>query len=561
MRGFVVTNIGQDREARVPVEEALVLGRTADCGVVIDDGAASRRHMEILRRGPKFYWRDLGSTNGTIVNGRRMLEGELRHGDQIQIGESRFIFEVDADADSGPEQVQPSEPLLDSTVFKETVLEGEREIPQTIQPSKAEYLLKAVYEVMNDIATNYEPCSLVDRILVTTMKAIDAQRGAVLFAGAEHLLEPCPVCNHIHVIENNRLRAAGRNEIKISNTVVDRVLRGGESVLYRDTGDGDLDVSESIMSLKLRSIICVPLRGKTGVIGVLYVDSTRANQQYSHDDMLLSTAVGNSAGLALENAQMHRQILEKQRVDQEIEHAWTIQEGFLVREWPDDDARFEVFGEMRPAKTVGGDFYDFVRPAEDIVGILIGDVSGKGVPAALTMAQLLAEFRLRALELPSPAEVLRRLNSAFVTRSQRGIFCTMAYLRLDLRNGHLTCANAGHHGAIRIGAADATLCVEASGPPIGILDDGGWEDVEIEANGGETFLLYTDGIVEARSPAEGTAEEREYGVERIIGLARGWGGSPRALLHDIMEDVTRFCAPHLPHDDCTMIALRYSGTT
>ncbi len=555
-RGFVVTGGAEHGARRVPVENALVIGRTAECGVVVDDGAASRRHMEILRRGPKFYWRDLGSTNGTVVNGRRMLEGELRHGDEIQIGETRFLFEVEAEVEAAP----APEPLADSTVFKETVLEGDREIPQTIQPSKAEYLLKAVYDVMNDIATTYEPCSLVDRILVTTMKAIDAQRGALFFAGAHQDLLPCPVCNHIHVIENNQLRAADRGEIQISNSVVERVLNGGESVLYRDTGAADqVNVSESIMSLKLRSIICVPLRGKTGVVGVLYVDSTRANQQYTHDDMLLSTAVGNSAGLALENAQMHRQILEKQRMDQEIEHAWTIQEGFLVHDWPQDDSRYVVFGETRPAKTVGGDFYDFVRPDENTIGILIGDVSGKGVPAALTMAQILAEFRLRAFELSSPADVLRRLNSTFVVRSQRGIFCTMAYLRLDLATGRLTCANAGHHGAIRIGASGATLFGEASGLPIGILEEGTWSDVESVMEPGESVLLYTDGIVEARGGSEGANEVLEYGVERLMEHVRGRLVAPRELLAGIVEDVYAFCSPHMPHDDCTMIALHYQG--
>lgn len=109
--------------------------------------------------------------------------------------------------------------------------------------------------------------------------------------------------------------------------------------------------------------------------------------------MLLSTAVGNSAGLALENARMHVQIVEKNRTDSEIQHAWQIQQGFLINEWPEDDARFKVYGDTRPAKTVGGDFYDFVQPDDAHVGLLIGDVSGKGVPAALTMAQLLTEFR------------------------------------------------------------------------------------------------------------------------------------------------------------------------
>jgi phosphoserine phosphatase RsbU/P len=244
-------------------------------------------------------------------------------------------------------------------------------------------------------------------------------------------------------------------------------------------------------------------------------------------------------------------------MDQEIEYAWTIQEGFLVREWPRDDPRFEVFGETRPAKTVGGDFYDFVRPDETTVGILIGDVSGKGVPAALTMAQILAEFRLRALERQSPAEVLQRLNSTFVTRSQRGIFCTLAYFRLDLATGVLTGANAGHHGALRIGPHGADLFAEASGLPIGILEKGTWADVETVLQPGETVLLYTDGIVEARGSADGAPGLREYGNQKLVDLVAGYLGPPQEVLHRVMDDVHAFCRPTMPHDDCTMIALRF----
>ena len=211
--------------------------------------------------------------------------------------------------------------------------------------------MRAVYAVMNEIASDYEPCSLVDRVLETTMRAIDAQRGAIYFAGdAGDELLPCPVCGHVHLIRDGQLRRAASGEITISKTVAHRVLAGGETVLFQDSdGDGELSTAESIMSLHLRSIICVPLRGKFGVRGILYVDTDRPGHQYTREDMLLTTAVGNSAGLALENVTMHRQILEKQRIEQEIALAWTIQEGFLVKEWPKDDARFEVYGQTLPA--------------------------------------------------------------------------------------------------------------------------------------------------------------------------------------------------------------------
>ena len=208
--------------------------------------------------------------------------------------------------------------------------------------------------------------------------------------------------------------------------------------------------SVSIAALNLTSILCVPIRTQNEILGILYIDTDIADHEYTEDDMLLAAAAGNSAGLALENARIHQDLLEKQRIEQDIEAAWTIQEGFLVSDWPTDDPRFEVYGLTRPAKVVGGDFYDFARIDEDHVGLLIGDVSGKGVPAALTMAQLLAEFRLCATGADSPAEVLRRLNERMVVRSRRGTFCTAALVALNLGTGNFMGANAGHHPVLRI---------------------------------------------------------------------------------------------------------------
>ena len=134
---------------------------------------------------------------------------------------------------------------------------------------------------------------------------------------------------------------------------------------------------------------CVPIRTQDSISGILYIDTNIVDHAYTQDDLLLAAAAGNSAGLALQNAQNHQALLQKQRIEQDVEAAWNIQEGFLVSDWSTDDSRFEVYGRTRPARIVGGDFYDFVRIDKDRVGLLIGDVSGKGMPAALTMACLL----------------------------------------------------------------------------------------------------------------------------------------------------------------------------
>lgn len=556
LRGFLVCKKGGEAGRRVPVGTSITLGRSVECGCVVDDAAASRRHVRITAEGERFLWKDLGSTNGTQLNGMPMLEGVLRDGDKLQIGETEIAFELE-------EFVEEPKNDGDTTTFTETITNWQKSGKVEPREERAENLLRAVYTVMNEISSNYEPCPLLDHILQTTMKAIDAQRGAIVFASEEDKgLEPCPVCRKYHVIARGKVQHVGERDFHISETVAQRVIKRGESLLYQDTDrDSELNVSESIRSLKLRSIICAPLRGKFGIFGILYVDSDSPKHQYTHEDMLLSTAVGNSAGLALENARMHSQIVEKHRTDSEIQHAWQIQQGFLINTWPDNDPRFQVYGDTRPAKTVGGDFYDFVQPDGDHVGLLIGDVSGKGVPAALTMAQLLAEFRLCARDCFSPSHVFGELNATMCKQGVRGTFCTLSYVILDLQSGHVLCASAGHHPAMAVGKGDLRIFGNATGPPVGILPENPWTDTEARLKPGETLLLYTDGIIEARAVhtrSGGTPLPDEFGPENLARVAAGLHkSSPREIVEAINKEVQAYCAPASPHDDCTMIAVKY----
>lgn len=556
-RGYLVLESNEFGRRRVPVGKSIIIGRASDCGFAIDDGAASRHHAQITAKDTGFFWKDLGSTNGTLLNEQTMLEGRLRGGDVLKIGETGIRFEIEEIED------KPTKPE-DTTLFKETILDADG---QAVRPSTAENaakLLEAVYAIMNEIATNYETCSLLDHILETTLKAIKAQRGAVLFSENKEF-QPCPICSKYHVIQDGRLHHVALEEIRISKTVTTRVLENGESVLYQDTSKGDqVDLSESMLSMNLNSIMCVPLRGKAGIIGLLYIDSNRPRHQYTNEDMLLITAVGNSAGLAIENATMHQQILEKQRTDQEIQHAWTIQQGFLVKDWATHDTRFQIYGETRPAKTVGGDFYDFLKTDAQHIGVLIGDVSGKGVPAALTMAQLLAEFRSQARTQPSPSKVLQFMNKSLYERSQHGMFCTVCYILLDLTSGKVKCANAGHHPPLCVETGRSRSFGAPTGPPLGILPNLTWEDTETVIEPGENILLYTDGIVEARPAADQTRHGGhidEFGLAQLESMAqRHANETPEGLIKAVNAGVIHHCAPLMPHDDCTMICVKFTNT-
>ncbi len=553
-QGYIVTGTGEDRQ-RVPVGSSLIVGRASHSGCVIKDTAASRQHLEIRQSGDGYLCRDLDSRNGTTVNGVRTSTCKLKDGDQILIGETLLRFELASDATTS---------IPDKTIFLQTVLDPagrERELPST---SSSKELLEAAYTLMNALASNFNPCDLVDRVLETTTQAIRAHRGAVLFAGPRGELQPCGVCGHCHSIVNGERRPAGVDEIQISESVARRVLQDGENVLYQSGwANGSHDPSASIAALRLTSILCVPIRTQNSVLGILYMDTDIADHEYKNDDLLLAAAAGNSAGLALENARNHQALLDKQRIEQDIEAAWTIQESFLVSDWPTNDRRFEVYGVTEPAKVVGGDFYDFAYLDEDRVGMLIGDVSGKGVPAALTMAQLLAEFRLSAPGVKSPAELLAQLNEGLVKRSRRGMFCTVAVVGINLREGTMMGANAGHHPMVLASENGITTSVPASGPPLGVIPDISWEDVRITIDPGDTLLFYTDGIVEARAGttrAPGGPGPEEYGLEgleRVVG--DHYPTTPRDLITRVIGDVHDFCSPLSPHDDCTMIALRYLG--
>ena len=338
--------------------------------------------------------------------------------------------------------------------------------------------------------------------------------------------------------------------LKMGQGIAGTVAEEGEPLLLEDayTHPKFHRAHDDATGYRTKSMITVPLKVGNRVTGVAQVINRLDGKPFDQDDLELFLALAGLAAIALENARMHQTLLEKQRLVKDMEFARTVQESFLPQTAPEMQS-YRFSAHYTPALEVGGDFYDFIRLDRDRTGIVIGDVSGKGVPAALFMAKLGSDMRTLAFTEADPAAALAKLNDLLVERSRRGMFATLLYLVLDTASGSLTICNAGHLPPV-IKKADGTVTrlPAAGGAPLGIMPgmQFGRETVTLER--GDTAVLYTDGIIEAMN-----AREELYGFDRFEALLRRSPSEPDKLKSSIVDDVNRFTGLSPQHDDMTLV--------
>lgn len=218
----------------------------------------------------------------------------------------------------------------------------------------------------------------------------------------------------------------------------------------------------------------------------------------------------------------------------------------------------DIHAVLKPAQHVGGDLYEILRVGEDRVMVVLGDVSGKGIPAALFMAVAVTVLRTLARQIAEPDEILRRLNDELVEQNPRGMFVTLQCLAFDLAQRRVSCAGAGHHqlAIVSPGRAPRLAC-PSSGMPIGLMAFNPIERESLPLEPGDTFVLYSDGVSEAMN----TAEEF-YGEERLLRLlSAGAGASAADTVTQVLGDVRAFAAGAKQSDDITILAARYAPAT
>jgi serine phosphatase RsbU (regulator of sigma subunit) len=323
----------------------------------------------------------------------------------------------------------------------------------------------------------------------------------------------------------------------------------------------DLD-SPALRAMKEADIkVVVPLVSQGELIGLLNLGPRLSQQEYSADDRKLLNDLATQTAPAVQVAQLVRQqqqqAQERERIEQELRIARLIQQTLLPKHVPDLPG-YQLAAFYQPAREVGGDFYDFLELDDGHLGLVVGDVTDKGVPAAIVMATTRTMLRASAQRLDSPGEVLKRVNDVIVRDIPPNMFITCLYAILDPETGLLRYANAGHDLPYRRRTSSSGGAEElrATGMPLGLLPGMSYEEKEIVLERGDSVLFYSDGLVEAHDP-----QREMFGFPRLQGLVGAHRSDGPAMVNFLLSELARFTGEEWEQeDDITLVTLDRSET-
>jgi len=344
-------------------------------------------------------------------------------------------------------------------------------------------------------------------------------------------------------------------EFQVSTTIIRRVEQTHEPLLTDNAQfDERFTRGQSIMVLGLRSILCVPIMVKGRMIGLIYVDNRLQAGLFDESHLALLTAFATQAGSAIDNARLYEIAVEKGRLETELQMAHTIQRGLLPKTLPTFPG-YEIAADWRSARQVAGDFYDWFALPDGRLGVVVGDVSDKGAPAAIFMAVARSLIRSSALAAPSPEEALRHTNRLIVQDTESGMFVTVYYVILR-SNGEIVGLSAGHNRPLLYRAAHNTEeFLPRGGRALGWFEDLPVQAIERRMEPGDALVLYTDGLTEAEN-----LHGEPYGEARLVDATRrGAGQSAAEILKRINTSVASFMGAAPPFDDTTLVVVRYTG--
>ncbi|AGA27806.1 SpoIIE family protein phosphatase [Singulisphaera acidiphila] len=541
--------------------DVTVIGRSPECHIVLDPNGVSRRHAEVRRVGEKFFLADLHSRNLTKVNNSRVEPGKdhpLQPGDRINICDVEFLYFTTPPKETGPREVGDVMVVTEEEIEDPNIhtLDASRSsaLASAVRP---EVKLKAILEITRNLSTELRIDTVAPKILDSLME---------LFPQAERLflilLDPITkrlVRKAFKYRPNRRSSSAfatvPEDEIpmSISRSIVNHVLGQKKAVLSQDAGnDKNLPTSASIADLKIRSVMCVPLLTPDNqALGIIQLD-TSDRKQFLQEDLDVLAAVASQAAIAVQNAAMHETLLERERMERDLKLAEQVQKRFLPQSVPKVPG-FEFFAHYDPAYEVGGDYYDFVKLSNDRWAIALGDVSGKGVAAALMMAKFSGDTRFCILTEDAPGTAATELNSLLYAAGIEEKFITLSLSILDPKTRKLTLCSAGHLPILirRAGGTVEEIGEDIAGFPLGIMDYSSYQETEITLNPGDVAVIHSDGVTDARSTREELYDSRDN--RRLLKRLAESPGSAEAVGRSILQDIREFSAGHSQADDITLI--------
>src|SRR5580700_6615899 len=513
------------------------VGRKVDKDLVIADPRVSRDHALITSEDGQFCVVDQGSKHGTFVNGERIQRKTLERNDRVEFGvrDVAYVIFIPQHATSNTAREFLSQ------------ISGIQISTDTTDLEKLTLFLEA--------ARKLNTVGVLDEILVTlvdtTLKLIRAERGYVFLLDEEEKL---------------RL-AAGRNskgealldDKTISHSILDEALKSNSEFLFTDTSQSlDLAVRQSIVAYDLRTVICMPLRkpqvqttrdannpAEAEVMGALYLDSRFASRDISSVSHDILRVIATEAASLIENARLVQAEEASRRYQQELAIAASIQQRLMAVTIPEVPyARMR--GRNLSCKEIGGDFFDVVN-TEDGLSVVLADVSGKGVSAAVLASTLQGMvYAHLSARMPLP-DIVASVNRFFTQKHLGEKYATVIIARIH-KDGELEYVNCGHVPPLLVSGTQVSRPSHGN-LPVGLLSDATYESDHVRMRTGDRFILVTDGVTEAEN-----AIGDFYDNERLEAVA---AKSP--TLEDIFASVAEFCAGTPLGDDCTVVELQYTG--
>ena len=512
------------------------IGRRTETDLRLPGADISRLHAEIAldRDSGACVIRDRESRFGTFVNGERIAERTLAPGDQIRFGQSddtAIVFVVDDEAPS---------------VERSAVLAA-AELRQ----------MAALLEALRALGSGRVLDEVLALVLDLAIEVTGAERGFIMLANRERALE------FRLARGRGRVTLSGRT-FETSRKIPEAVYAAGQQRIVEDLLDGDVaQLHAGTIALGIRHVLCTPLRlvryveraeqkGADEVIGVLYLDSRERGTLRSTPAQQALETLSAEAAIAIENARLYREALDKAKFEQELKVAAAIQQSLLptpVRQGP----FFATAAASIACRAVGGDFFDYVDLPSGGFGFIVGDVAGKGSPAALLAAAVLGMFSAEAMHQPGPASVITRLNHGLFRRAIESRFLTTFYGIVG-RDGDFTYCNAGHNAPILVSASGIRR-LDTGGMVLGVFENAQFDEETMALQPGDIVVAFSDGVTEALNPAGD-----EFTDDRLLASVRAHQSkSPEALVEGLLADVRAFCGDATQSDDLTIVLVRYDG--
>jgi len=534
-----------------------ILGRHPECDMVLDSGAVSRQHARIQRVDNRFYIEDMQSRNGTYVNGRQIRERHLLNDqDRITLCDVVMVFDDVAtnktikgggtigSLEHAALMVDDEAGEDSSTVMTRlNVSSGSSSLRLEVNPHAK---LKALVEISQNLGRAVAMNDVLPKVLDSLLAIFpQADRGVIV-------LRDAPSGKLVPRALKHR-RPELLDTVRISRTIVQGVMSSKEAILSADaSSDSRFKASESIVDFHIRSVMCAPLITSQGeVTGVIQIDTADQRNRFNRDDLEVLASVACQAAIALENAELHEMAIRDQKRSHELDVAHDVLRGFLPSSSPQIEG-YDFFHFYEPANELGGDYYDYIPLPGRRLGVVVADVSGKGIPASLLMARLSADVRYCLASEPSPAVAVAQLNRVFMAAGWEDRFVTLVLAVLDPQRHELTLVDAGHPPAYLERGGKITQAVDETHTrlPLGVVDDAEYVQVSHPLGPGDRLVLYTDGISEAMNE-----KNEQYGFRRLRAQMTASRPGVAAYGQNILDGVKKWVGKQTQADDICLVCL------